>query len=55
MNKKFFKRTLIIAVILGIVVAFKIFNLGDYFTLSYIKASQYRFEVLYKEVINGQL
>lgn len=47
MNKKFFKRTLIIAVILGIVVAFKIFNLGDYFTLSYIKASQYRFEILY--------
>lgn len=49
MSRKFFKRTLIIVVILGIVVAFKIFNLGDYFTLSYIKASQHRFEVLYSE------
>jgi uncharacterized membrane protein YdjX (TVP38/TMEM64 family) len=46
---KYFKRLIIIALILVIVAVFKIFDLGDYFTLSYIKASQDRFEVLYSK------
>lgn len=59
MRKTIFKRIFIIAVIAGIVVAFKIFGLGEYFTLSYIKASQHRFEILYGEhqflVIGGYM
>jgi len=47
MGRTSLKRILIAAVIAGIIAAFKFFNLGDYFTLSYIKASQQRFEILY--------
>jgi len=49
MGRTSLKRILIAAVIAGIIAAFKFFNLGDYFTLSYIKASQQRFEILYNE------
>jgi len=49
MSRTSLKRILIAAVITGIIAAFKFFNLGDYFTLSYIKASQQRFEILYNE------
>lgn len=49
MNKKTVNKLIILAVLFGIVAAFRIFNLGEYFTLSYIKASQHRFEILYAE------
>ncbi|KPK45488.1 MAG: dihydrolipoamide dehydrogenase [Nitrospira bacterium SM23_35] len=49
MRRTSLKRILIAAVIVGIIVVFKIFNLGEYFTLSYIKASQQIFEALYSE------
>jgi len=49
MNKIVVKRILVLAAILSIIVAFKAFNLGEYFSLSYVKASQQRFEILYSE------
>lgn len=49
MSSKIIKKVIIIVVIIGIIVAFKIFNLGQYLTLSYIKASQKHFELLYTE------
>ena len=49
MNKKIINKIIIITVLIGLVVAFKVFNLGDYLTLAYIKASQHRFEILYNE------
>ncbi len=49
MNKIVIKRILVLAAILSIIVAFKAFNLGEYFSLSYVKASQQRFEILYSE------
>lgn len=49
MGGKNLKRLIITALILVIIAVFKLFDLGDYFTLSYIKASQDRFEVLYSE------
>jgi len=49
MGGKNLRRLIITALILFIIAVFKIFDLGDYFTLSYIKASQERFEVLYSE------
>jgi uncharacterized membrane protein YdjX (TVP38/TMEM64 family) len=49
MSNKNVKRILITAVIIGFIAVFKIFGLGQYLTLSYIKASQAKFEVLYAE------
>jgi uncharacterized membrane protein YdjX (TVP38/TMEM64 family) len=49
MGGKNLKRLIITALILVIIAVFKIFDLGDYFTLSYIKASLDRFEVIYSE------
>ncbi len=42
------KAVIVIAVIL-LIAAFRIFNLGDYLSLSYLKESQQKFEVLYIE------
>jgi uncharacterized membrane protein YdjX (TVP38/TMEM64 family) len=47
MKKGYGKKIVIILVIILLVAVFKIFNLGDYLTLSYIKESQERFQVLY--------
>jgi uncharacterized membrane protein YdjX (TVP38/TMEM64 family) len=49
MNKKIFNKIIIIAVVIAAVVAFKVFHLGDYLTLVYIKESQRKFEILYGE------
>ncbi|UCE79220.1 MAG: TVP38/TMEM64 family protein [Nitrospiraceae bacterium] len=49
MHKKTIKKIAIVIVIIGLVAAFKIFNLGDYLSLSYIKESQMKFETLYNE------
>lgn len=49
MKNKIINKIIIITVLIGLVAAFKVFNLGDYLTLGYIKASQQRFELLYNE------
>jgi uncharacterized membrane protein YdjX (TVP38/TMEM64 family) len=49
MNKKSIQRIVILLVIIALIAAFKIFNLGDYLSLSYIKESQKKFEILYRE------
>lgn len=40
---------MVIVAIIAIIIAYKFFHLGDYFTLSYLKASRDRFEILYAE------
>lgn len=49
MNKKHIKKIIIVLIVIGLIVVFKIFNLGDYLSLSYVKESQKKFEVLYSE------
>ena len=41
------KKIVILLVLIGLIAAFKIFNLGDYLSLSYIKESQQNFQELY--------
>jgi uncharacterized membrane protein YdjX (TVP38/TMEM64 family) len=57
--KKNVKKIIIIAAIIAAVAAFKIFDLGEYLSLSYIKESQQKFEALYAEhtmtVIGGYM
>jgi uncharacterized membrane protein YdjX (TVP38/TMEM64 family) len=48
MNKKIIQRLSIITAIIVAVVLFKAFNLGQYLTLDYIKASQEKFATLYE-------
>lgn len=47
MSKRTAKRLLIILLIIGAVLLFRFLNLQDYFSISYLKASRERFEVLY--------
>jgi uncharacterized membrane protein YdjX (TVP38/TMEM64 family) len=49
MNKNIIKKIAVVAIIIGLVAAFRIFNLGEYLSLSYIKESQIKFETLYSE------
>ena len=49
MSSKSHRKIVIVFVIISIIGAFKIFNIGQYFTLSYIKESQESFELLYTE------
>ncbi len=44
-----FKKIAVIVLILGMIASFLIFDLGEYFSLSYIKESQSRFEAIYRE------
>jgi len=57
--KKYLNKIIIIAVIVIAVAAFRIFNLGEYLSLSYIKESRQNFESLYAEhtlpVIGGYM
>ncbi len=46
-NKKIVNRIIILGAIILVVIAFNYFDLGQYFTLSYIKASQEKFQALY--------
>lgn len=47
MTKRNVNRLLIILLIIGAIFLFKFLNLGDYFSIAYIKASRERFEALY--------
>ncbi len=49
MKKEHINKFLIVLVIIGLIAAFRIFNLGDYLSLSYIKESQTKFQDLYSE------
>lgn len=49
MYKKTVKKIAIAFVIILILIAFQVFDLGQYLTLSYIKESQAKFEALYAE------
>ncbi len=49
MNKKYTNKIIIVLVVIGLVAVFRIFNLGDYLSLSYIKESQEKFEIMYTE------
>jgi uncharacterized membrane protein YdjX (TVP38/TMEM64 family) len=49
MDRKLLKKIIAVVIIGAVIVAFKIFNLGEYFSLSYIKESRDRFELLYAE------
>lgn len=49
MNKNLLKKIAIVAVIFAFIAAYKVFNLGQYLTLTYIKASQESFAILYAE------
>jgi uncharacterized membrane protein YdjX (TVP38/TMEM64 family) len=48
-KKSYIQKIIIVLVIVGLIIAFKVFNLGEYLTLSYIKESQAKFQVLYSE------
>ena len=47
MNRKILRKIILLAVIIGLAASVQLFHLGDYLTLSYIKASQKKFELLY--------
>jgi len=49
MHKKTIRKIIIIAIIVAVVALFRIFHLGDYLTLSYMKESQQRLAGLYSE------
>lgn len=49
MNKKHIKKFAIVVVLISLIAVFTIFNLGDYFSLSYLKESKKSFEIMYAE------
>lgn len=49
MNKKYIKKFAIVVVLISLIAVFTIFNLGDYFSLSYLKESKKSFEIMYAE------
>ncbi len=49
MKRTHINKIIIIVIIIGLVALFRIFNLGDYLTLSYIKESQAGFQQMYSE------
>ncbi len=49
MNKKILQKIIILLLVVGLIVVFTRFNLGHYLTLSYIKESQEKFQLLYSE------
>lgn len=49
MSGKNIKKAVIALLIVAVIIIFNIFDLGEYFSLSYIKQSQARFEKLYSE------
>jgi uncharacterized membrane protein YdjX (TVP38/TMEM64 family) len=48
-NKSIKRRIVIVAVVVGLGVIFKVLGLGQYFTFSYIKTSQEKFATLYSD------
>ncbi|UCD34034.1 MAG: TVP38/TMEM64 family protein [Nitrospiraceae bacterium] len=59
MKKEHINKIIIVVVIISLVAAYKIFNLGDYLSLSYIKDSQAKFQAMYADnrgaVIGGYM
>jgi len=49
MQKKQFNKIIIVLVVIGLIAAFRIFHLDEYLSLSYIKESQERFQLLYSQ------
>ena len=49
MNNNITKRIVVVTVVVGLAVIFKILGLGQYFTLSYVKASQGKLAALYAD------
>ncbi|MGD0283303.1 MAG: TVP38/TMEM64 family protein [Dissulfurispiraceae bacterium] len=49
MNRNITRRIVVVTVVVGLAVIFKVLGLGQYFTLPYIKASQARFVTLYAD------
>jgi uncharacterized membrane protein YdjX (TVP38/TMEM64 family) len=49
MNRSVLKKIIAAAVIVAVIICFRIFHLGEYFSLSYIKESREKFELLYSE------
>ena len=49
MKKGILKKIIVVMVLIGLVAVFFAFDLGNYMTLEYLKASQQKFEVLYAE------
>lgn len=49
LNTKIAKRIVVVTVVVGLALLFKVLGLGQYFTLSYIKASQAKFAALYAD------
>lgn len=49
MKKEHINKLIIVIVIIAVIAAFKIFNLGDYLTLAYLKESQVKFQAMYSE------
>jgi uncharacterized membrane protein YdjX (TVP38/TMEM64 family) len=49
MNTSRKKKIVILLIIIGLIIAFKVFNLGQYLTLSYLKESLDRFKDLYEK------
>ncbi|KPJ97501.1 MAG: dihydrolipoamide dehydrogenase [Nitrospira bacterium SG8_35_4] len=47
MKQEHVNKIIIVAAVIALIAAFRIFNLGDYLTLSYIKESQARFQEMY--------
>ncbi len=48
-SNNYTKKIIVLAVIIAVITGFKIFGLGDFFTLDYIKESQSRLAALYAE------
>jgi uncharacterized membrane protein YdjX (TVP38/TMEM64 family) len=49
MHKKIVKKIAVITAVIGLAALFKVFGLEQYFTLSYVKASQAKFSALYAD------
>lgn len=48
-NKKITKRVVVVTVVVGLAILFKVLDLGQYFTLSYVKASQAKLAAIYAD------
>jgi len=49
MNFNHTKKIIIVLVVIGLIIAFRVFHLGEYLTLAYVKESQKHFTMLYEE------
>jgi uncharacterized membrane protein YdjX (TVP38/TMEM64 family) len=49
MNFNHIKKIIIVLIVIGLIIAFRVFHLGEYLTLAYVKESQKHFTMLYEE------